>query len=262
MRLTPHIYLIASGDLGFSMTGPLDCNVYLVDCGEGAVLIDAGAGLEPERMDALLACHGLRYSHIRHLLLTHAHADHACGAARIQALSGCAVHCPTGELAAVTQGIPLRSQDQQEDGSGKRRGFYPPGYRYLPCPGATGLEDGQVIRCGQVSFTCLEVPGHSAHSMAVLAHLDGRRCLFTGDTVFARGRLLLQPSTDAPLNQYAHSLERLAALEAEALFPGHGAFSLHRGNRHLTAALSYFRRGLLPPQLELYLPQELFYYDE
>ena len=43
MQLTEHIYLVASGDTSFSLTGALDCNVYLIDTGAGLILIDAGA---------------------------------------------------------------------------------------------------------------------------------------------------------------------------------------------------------------------------
>ena len=84
MQLTEHIYLVASGDMGFSLTHPLDCHVYLVDGGEEAALIDAGAGLGTEDLLAGIRATGLDVSRIRWLLLTHPHADHAGGAAALR----------------------------------------------------------------------------------------------------------------------------------------------------------------------------------
>ncbi len=36
MKITDSIYIVASGKWGFGMTHELDCNVYLVDGGDGA----------------------------------------------------------------------------------------------------------------------------------------------------------------------------------------------------------------------------------
>ncbi len=31
MQLTEHVYLVGSGSLGFDLTDPFDCHVYLID---------------------------------------------------------------------------------------------------------------------------------------------------------------------------------------------------------------------------------------
>ena len=45
MKITDSVYIVASGKWGFGMTHELDCNVYLVDGGDGCILIDSVVGL-------------------------------------------------------------------------------------------------------------------------------------------------------------------------------------------------------------------------
>ena len=93
MKITDHIYLVGSGSRwGFGITQEIDCNVYLIDTGEGCIMIDSGTGLEPERMDRVIESHGYTLKDIKALILTHYHGDHACGASRIQKLSGCEIY--------------------------------------------------------------------------------------------------------------------------------------------------------------------------
>ena len=46
MKITENIYIVASGKLGFNFTHPIDCNVFLVNTGDGYILLDSGVGLE------------------------------------------------------------------------------------------------------------------------------------------------------------------------------------------------------------------------
>ncbi|MGI6783318.1 MAG: MBL fold metallo-hydrolase [Aminivibrio sp.] len=95
MKITDHIYIVAGGKWGFGMTHELDCNVYLVDGGDGYILIDSGVGLNTERMDGVIESHGFTLSDIKAVVLTQYHEDHACGAARIRGTVGCAVYAPS-----------------------------------------------------------------------------------------------------------------------------------------------------------------------
>ena len=46
-------------------------------------------------------------------------------------------------------------------------------------------------------------------------------------------------------------MHRLSKLDFDALFPGHGGISLHRGHRHVDAALRVFDAGRIPPNYEV-----------
>jgi glyoxylase-like metal-dependent hydrolase (beta-lactamase superfamily II) len=73
--------------------------------------------------------------------------------------------------------------------------------------------DGEVVG----PFTAIATPGHSADSVCLLFG----RVLFSGDTVLGEGSVFVAPG-DGSLTAYLASLERLLALELDAICPGHG----------------------------------------
>lgn len=246
MKLMENVYLVAAGDNGMSLTSPLDCNVYLIDTGKGALLIDAGANHQPELMDAVIASHGFEMSDIKIILLTHYHADHSCGANRLHKLTGASVYAPEQEAEAIAKG------DTQALGLARAMAagyVYPDGYKYEACPAVQPIADGETISLGDVEITAQAVPGHSLQSMVYSARIGRKACLFTGDALFPRGEILLQNLPDVCIYPYAQALKELALLEVDALFPGHREPSLCRGKRHLDAANNIFDGLLIPPQL-------------
>ena len=68
-----------------------------------------------------------------------------------------------------------------------------------------------------VSVEVLHTPGHSPGHMCFWE--PDRRWLYTGDLVYADILLAYYPSTDP--EAYLDSLERIAALQAERIFPAH-----------------------------------------
>ena len=242
MKLTESVYIVASGDLGHAFTHYLDCNAYLIDCGTGAIMVDSGAGLEIEMIDEVIRSHGLDYSYIKKLILTHSHADHACGAAHVKSLSGCEVYAPFKEA-------PFVMSRENVLKIKRKGGYYPEGYTYTTCQDVKGLNDGDEVMLGKVSLKCLMVPGHCLQHMTFYGKIDGRDVLFSGDAVFPDGKIVLQCNPDVCTYEYWLALKRVRENNIDSLFPGHGAASIMRGARHLDMALSWFDRGLIPPQL-------------
>jgi glyoxylase-like metal-dependent hydrolase (beta-lactamase superfamily II) len=66
-------------------------------------------------------------------------------------------------------------------------------------------------------FTAIATPGHSADSVCLLHG----RILFTGDTVLGAGSVFVAPG-EGSLSAYLESLEKLLALDLDAICPGHG----------------------------------------
>ena len=73
--------------------------------------------------------------------------------------------------------------------------------------------------------------------------------LFTGDTLFFGGRIVLQSIWDCDLRSHLESLRRLAEHRFNGLFPGHLTFTVTDGERHLRIALDAIDRGGIPPLL-------------
>ncbi|MCI2062536.1 MAG: MBL fold metallo-hydrolase [Eubacteriaceae bacterium] len=246
MRLTENIYLVASGwQWGFGLTDAIDCNVYMINTGDGCVLIDAGAGLAAEKMDAVIESEGFHLADIKAVILTHYHGDHACGAARIQGAAECPVYAPAKEAEAIACG-----DEEATSLAGAKGVIYPADFQYPQCPyGVTGLEDREELQFGNVTMKMFMIPGHSLCDMVISTVIDGKKCLFSGDAVFSGGQIMLQSLYDVQLYPYGEIMQELSELETDALFPGHGIFCLEHGNDSIKKAADKFAVGLIPPQL-------------
>lgn len=245
MQLTERIHLIGSGRHGFGLTHPSDCHVYLIDGGTEAALIDAGAGLGRDAILARLDRTGVGRDRVGSLFVTHAHADHAGGAAGLRTALGLAVHA-SPEVATI-----LRAGDEAGASVtvGKAQGSYAPGYVYEATSVDSELRDGQRITIGDLAVEVVATPGHATGHTAYLVHGSGRSDLFTGDTLLFGGVIILQDTWDCDIRTHVSSLRRLASLPHDGFFPGHLTFSVTDGDRHAKAAVAALDRGALPPNL-------------
>ena len=80
-------------------------------------------------------------------------------------------------------------------------------------------------------------------------HGGDRTYLFSSDAVFWGGAIILQNVRDSNVQEYAESLNKLVALEWDALLPGHHVISLRNGHRHAETAANEFNRIGLPRDL-------------
>jgi glyoxylase-like metal-dependent hydrolase (beta-lactamase superfamily II) len=246
MRIAERIHLVGSGSFGFDLTDPFDCHVYLLDGGEELALVDVGAGMGAEAILENVTADGFDPARIRHLILTHAHGDHAGGAARMCSL----LDNPAVYLSAVTARY-LRDGD--EDGSSitvaKQVGIYPPDYRYERCQVDVELRDGMTVPVGDLRLSVLDTPGHCDGHVSLLLERDSRRTLFAGDVVFFGGKILLQAIHDCRLDEHIRSLRKLRGLEVDALLSGHLNFTLDGGQRHIERANEVLDKLLVPEQM-------------
>jgi glyoxylase-like metal-dependent hydrolase (beta-lactamase superfamily II) len=243
--LTDRVAIVASGANGFGLTHGSDCHVYLVDGGTDAVLIDAGAGIETEALLRNVDAAGIDPGRVRRLLVTHAHADHAGGAAGLRERLGLRV-CASPEVAAI-----LRAGDAvaASVAVGQRHGSYAPDYAYRATAVDEELADGARISVGEIEIEVVSTPGHAVGHLCFILHHDGERDLFTGDTLLFGGRIILQDTWDCDLRTHLDSLRRLDGLGIRGLFPGHRTVSVRDGQRHITAAVEAIDRGRIPPTL-------------
>jgi glyoxylase-like metal-dependent hydrolase (beta-lactamase superfamily II) len=126
------------------------------------------------------------------VVVTHRHADHTAGGARLGARLGAPVRAALPELCS---------------------------------PGAAALSDGEVLEAGGLRVAVVATPGHTSDSVSL--HLPGEHTVLTGDTVLGAGSTVLMERDGGDLGDYLASLDRLEALCASAVsppvgLPGHG----------------------------------------
>ncbi|MBI4266078.1 MAG: MBL fold metallo-hydrolase [Acidobacteria bacterium] len=166
-----------------------------------AAVVDPRRDVDPYIEEA--ERHGLQ---IRHVFLTHFHADFIAGHLELRDRTGAAIHL----------GARARSE-----------------YPFIP------MRDGDAVELGQVRLEVLETPGHTIESISILVYDragSGRRphAVLTGDTLFVGD--VGRPDLRAALGWSARELSgllyeslrtKLVPLPDETrVYPAHGAGSL------------------------------------
>lgn len=177
----------------------LDGDVALVDTGNDS--------RDAHRIIHQLARLGLRLDSVRHIILTHAHADHTGGLATLRSVTN-------AELVAHEQEVPALA--------------------------STGIVvdsriDSDVIweQYGGLQF--LHMPGHTPGSMGLFHHRS--RSLITGDAIFSAGQHLVFPPPylcDDPFQARLSVLEMLdMELPIGAVKVSHGEPVMHEAQMRL-----------------------------
>lgn len=201
-----------------------DSNIYLI-IDKTIALIDAGTGMNFELVKRNLSKFNLKPSNIKLIINTHCHYDHVGGDRDFIEASSCevAIHEFEAEL--------LRKGDCVITFAGVF------GKRLEPIEVARELHDSDRVKLGELMFEVLHTPGHTHGSISL--YEPERKILFSGDTLFCGG----VGRTDLPTSNgkaLANSLRRLAKLEVERLYPGHGPFVEKGARRYVLEALELF----------------------
>jgi len=219
--------------------GPV--SAYLVEA-EPLTLVDAGINT-PEGEAAFvsgLAAAGVAPRDIEQVIVTHAHPDHYGLVYMLQEAGDPRVYFPAKEIARVRDrqmlfevgrllveaGMPLDllfQMDQQ-----RRKGPKPRWNHEEVIPIDEGHRFPLKVAGRHVELEALHMPGHTGGHMVFLE--SGSRTLFAGDQLLpdVSPNPLLEPSLDQPgerrrsLKEYLHSLGRMAGLDLQLAYPGHG----------------------------------------
>jgi glyoxylase-like metal-dependent hydrolase (beta-lactamase superfamily II) len=238
-QLLDTVWLVG-GALDDTFTDAHDCHCYLIWDGEDGLLIDAGTGLGVEGWLSNVSevCDPSR---IAGVLVTHYHADHAGGSA---AARGAGISVLGHPLTA--RALATGDEDVTQVARARDVGIYPSGYRLLPAsvaPVAPGTEVGR----GTARVEVVDAPGHCDGHVVCRYDQGGTAVLFSGDCLFAGGRVSLQAIPDCRLDAYAKTVITLAEHRTDVLLPGHGNWVLEGAHHDLDVAAGAFQRLVPPP---------------
>lgn len=237
MKITDSIYLVGSGDAGFSLSEAADCSVYLIDGDDSCCLIDSGSGIAPNLILDNIRRDGISLDKVKSILLTHGHGDHAGGAAAL----GKALKAEVYAISEVAGYIEQGNQKALDVDVAVSTGLYPEGFEVKPVH-VNSLKDGDIVRVGKATIHVILSLGHSAGHCCYL--YDGN--LFSGDVLTADGKIALQSLWDCDLQLYLETIRNLQKLDINGFYPGHGAFSVTRGKRHFDAAVERMKKLWIP----------------
>lgn len=238
-QISETVWLALSADNQGVVGEPYDCNGYLVWDGETGVLVDAGVGnTAPQWLEAVNEVAPL--GKILGVLLTHYHLDHAGGAAAAAA-AGLKV------FGSVETSRALAAADETvtQVAAARRAGVYPPEYSLPRCDAVQAVGNGDALGPLRV----VQTPGHCDGHVVGLMDAGEGVALFSGDMLFAGGRVSVQAIPDCRLDEYAESVLRVEREDLTALYPGHGGQVLSRREVQagVRAAAESFRRLAPPP---------------
>ncbi|MEA1993160.1 MAG: MBL fold metallo-hydrolase [Euryarchaeota archaeon] len=186
----------------------VDSNVFVIEDSQ-TLLIDAGTGLTESLKEFI---HSFE---IDLIINTHCHIDHV-----------------GGDPAGVPVAIGEYDADDLEKGT-KKTLYHLDGSAFDGIPVSKRLKEGDTIETENYRIEVLHTPGHTDGSICL--YDESKKILFSGDTLFIDGigRTDLPSGNPRELKQ---SLERLANLDIEKVYPGHGRV----GNCDINHIINYW----------------------
>ena len=216
-------------------------NVHLIDLDDGILLVDSGIATEEclETLESSLREHGVKWTDIRLLCLTHLHPDHIGLSWKILNLSGARLLMHRDDVKYLAQvarearapflgeamrgaGVPEELQKRMDRAlRDVRRHFreHSPDWQ---------LEGGEKIPVRGGSLEVLWTPGHSPGHVCLYS--PEQRYLISGDHLleFITPNIGWHPDSDM-LAQYLDSLAALENFDVDLVMPSHGRpFRGHR----------------------------------
>ena len=199
---------------------PLDLlNAFLLEGDDGSLtLLDAGTRGAARRVLAALEQLGRRPGDVTHLLLSHAHSDHAGGAAAVVTATGSRVLAHEREAVYLREGrMPTPDASTRGGRLLRRTG----GGRFTPVAVDDAFADGAVLPLAG-GVRVVHTPGHTPGHCSFLH--TGAGVLLTGDALFnVRGVRwsIRTPCTD--VRRSRESAHRLADLDYDVAGFAHGS---------------------------------------
>src|SRR5690554_2328659 len=237
MQVLRNIYQVG-GDLnGITYDEPRalwnDGNSYIIDTGQGLIMIDCGCGDTLDQIFDNMRYWGLDPDTIQYCILTHPHYDHAEDGHKLKQRG-------VKFIAIKETAEAIASGDERCCGYLYHKTFVPFEVDQM-------LVDGEEFSILGLTFKTVHVPGHSMGCTAYLLTWEGRLLNFSGDVIgtLLGGNFGWGGSIDFNKTIYIQSLLKLSKIDTDIMLPGHGLIYFHkpriRVEEALNAALELWR---------------------
>ncbi|MDR0198045.1 MAG: MBL fold metallo-hydrolase [Oscillospiraceae bacterium] len=198
--------------------GAFETNTYIVGAdSKSAAVIDPASDA-----DKILARLEKEELALTDILLTHGHFDHTAAVAGLKAAPG----NENVKVRVHGDDAPMLSDKEKSFAS-----LYPE--EFVPCRADCFLEDGEVIKIGELSFSVLHTPGHSGGSVMFFCG----NVIFSGDTIFECSAGRTDGWSGDPAAQ-RQSFALIKSLRRDfVILPGHGGQTTLNRERELNPFL-------------------------
>jgi glyoxylase-like metal-dependent hydrolase (beta-lactamase superfamily II) len=234
VQVSPHAwYVQGESALGSRANRNFISNAGFVVTNAGVVVIDA-LGSPALAQQLLKTIRTITPQPVKLVMLTHYHADHVYGSQVFRQAGATLFAHELGRHYLGSETARLRLKASIDDG------LTEPGTQVVAAD--TWLAGSASFELGGTRFEAMQIgPAHTAEDLAVWFPDEG--VLFAGDLVF-RGRVPFVGDADS--RRWIDSLDRLLALPAKVIVPGHGPHSsAPRADLQLTRDyLAYLRQAM------------------
>ncbi len=230
VAVVPGVWMVqGAAALGSSANRNFISNAAFVVTGDGVVVIDAlGSPVLAQELVAAIA--RITAQPIRHVIVTHYHADHVYGLQVFKALGATITAHRDGQAYLHSENAALRLQASREE----LAPWVDESTRLVAAD--RWLSQTTRMTVGGVDFVLEPAgPAHTAEDLVVV--LPQHSVLIAGDLVF-RGRLPFVGQADS--GHWIQGLSRLLQHDVRTIVPGHGPAS-HSAREDLTLTRDYLQ---------------------
>lgn len=226
-QLTPYLYGI--------LTQMQFMNSYLLDTGDGLVVIDTGTS--PKHIALLekgLSKKGWSFKDIKHILITHCHYDHIGGLAYLQTKTDALTYAHSAD-APIIRGEKIPDFPSAEALGRLNRAVrrmmlnrkFPTGRVDV------ALHDQQVLGDIMPNLTVIHLPGHSYGQVGFW--LPDERLLIGGDVMLNTPFGMTMPfrAASPDWDEAKRSIKHVAEMDVKAICLGHGRPVMHNAHERI-----------------------------